>query len=146
MRFLILVACLFAIAVTGCDKNKGDAEEGKADPTKALDEALDTIAERAHEYFAMHDSQLPETGVLVYCRGGEMLVAGDSIFKTIGFEPSKDLPKNANFCFNVSSDRKTVALSASSSPASEKVRCLVLGLGGEKESRSPIEDTDSCMP
>jgi len=145
MRNFILIASLCGLALVGCDKAKGEETE-KKDPNVAIDAALNAIADLTETYATVNEGLVPDTGVMVYCRGGGSLVDDDSLFKTLGFEPSKDLPGNADFCFNISSDRKKVWLSGAASPAEAKKRCLVVDLSGEKPVRAAIEVVESCEP
>lgn len=112
----------------------------------SLGRTLNDIARLAENYARRHGGLLPKTGAVGYCHGGGALLEGDSVFATLGFDPSIALPPNADFYFNVSSDRNKVALSAAASPLENEVNCLVVDLSGAVPKRSEVTRTERCLP
>ena len=137
---LVMLICSLVFCFAACSKDRASDEDGNA-----LEQALRAVGEAAESHALANDGIFPATSAPIYCRGGGTVTDEDSVFTTIGFQPGDNL-ESADFCFNVSGDRKQVALSVSENPLAEEVLCLVIDLSGDEPVWSEVTSTASCRP
>ncbi len=130
MRYAIWAGCLMlAVAVVG----HGTAGAGEDELT-----ALATKAEK--EFTKRGEGTFVDTGYAAYCRMGTGFDEG--VFKQIGFAPTG---KGYEYCYNVSSDRKKLAVAATSGKDGS-VRCLIIDASSGKPERGKVTDKSPCVP
>ncbi|HKZ51115.1 MAG TPA: hypothetical protein VJ256_05095 [Dehalococcoidia bacterium] len=111
------------------------------DPAK---EQLEALANKAEEEFTKRGEVLfIDTGFAVYCRLNSGFDEG--VFKALGFTPSGDAKKSFEFCYNVSSDRKKVALAVTPAKGGATA-CLVLDASRGTVTRGETRRVSQCLP
>ena len=79
-------------------------------------------------------------GTLPNCRMGTGFDEG--VFEAIGFAPTG---KGYEYCYNVSSDRKKVALAATSAK-NGSISCLIIDASSGKPVAGKVTDKSPCVP
>jgi len=107
----------------------------------AGEDELTTLATKAEEEFTKRgEGTFVDTGYASYCRMN--MGFDEGVFKQIGFAPKE---KGYEYCYNVSSDRKMLALAATSGKDGS-VRCLVIDASSGKPERGKVSDKSPCVP
>lgn len=141
---LLLVLCAVALCSACSKSEEGASKSEKDDTTPQLDGAVTALADAVEARFAA-DGAFPDTGYLVYCRGGRSVIEADEFFSGLGFQLPGEL-KNIDLCYARSDDGKKVALGARARPDAETSRCLKLEASSGRPTRSAISDEQSCTP
>ncbi len=114
---------------------------GSGAGTQAATEELNRFATAAEDEFgARGEGTFVKTDYRVYCRAGSGFDEGP--FAAIDF--ASDLA-GYEFCYNVSDDLKTVALSATNMSAGT-TQCLMLDATSGQVEKGQITDTSPCVP
>ena len=142
MRTLVVtLICGLAFSFGACSRDRANGDDGDG-----LEHALRAVGEAAEGHALRNGGLFADTTAPIYCRGGvAAITADDSVFTTIGFQPDDDT-EDADFCYNVSDDRKRVSLSVAENPLAEEVLCLTIDLTGEEPMWSEVTTTSSCRP
>lgn len=144
MQLLTIAAVCLLMLLNACSKDNEGGNEGEGEGA-GLEQSLNAVAEAAEAHALENGGLFAETTAPIYCRSGGSTTDPDSVFTTIGFAPSGDM-ESANFCFNVSGDRKKVSVSVSENPLAEEGLCLTIDLSSGEAVRSEITTTASCRP
>jgi len=109
--------------------------------TGAGDDELAALATKAEEEFTKRgEGTFVDTGSASYCRTNTGFDEG--VFKQIGFAPTG---KGYQHCYNVSSDRKKLAVAATSTKDGS-ARCLIIDASSGKPERGKVTDKSPCVP
>ena len=131
-NFGITVIAILAVAGGGCGAGAGAGASS--------DELAELAAKAEAEFSARGEGSFVDTGYASYCRTGTGFDEG--VFKQIGFAPSGD---GFQYCYNVGSNLKKVALSATAM-RDGSVRCLIVDATSGEPSRGDITDQEPCVP
>jgi len=105
------------------------------------EDELNRLAKKAGEELTKRgEGTFFDTGYASYCRMNTGFDEG--VFKEIGFAPSG---KGYEFCYNVSDDRKKLALAATSGKDGS-VKCLIIDATSGKPEPGKITDKSPCVP
>lgn len=110
---------------------------GGQDATGDLDRLATASAE---EFTSRGEGTFFDAGFASYCRAGTGFDEGP--FAAVGFAP---IAEGYEFCYNVSSDLKQVALAATSM-RDGTVQCLILDASSGQVQRGEITDKSPCTP
>ena len=138
----VLVAACLCLALHACKKSDDEGSKPKADPDEAARTALGLLADKAIAAYEKDGNLFKKTDVIVFCRGGQTVEEG--LFAELGFEPPAEA-SGLSYCYNVSDERKKLALSAGSELADERM-CIFLDGTGAKMDRQPPRKAKSCIP
>lgn len=124
-----------AFALAGCSGDDDNATPGSAGSV------IETFASRAQSEFQQRgQGTFFDTGVLSYCRQNTGFDSG--VFQALGYT-NENAPKDVELCYNVSNDRKKVALGTISTKGDRE--CVVLdGSGGTIVQTT--KTSGSCTP
>lgn len=133
---LSILAVIASLALTACSGGDDDAT-----PSSSGGSVIEAFASRAETEF-QHRAQgtFFDTGVLSYCRQNIGFDSG--VFKALGYT-NENAPKDVELCYNVSNDRKKVALGSTSSKGDRE--CVVLDASGGTIVRT-TKNSGSCTP
>ncbi len=139
---VITLTLTMAVAVGLAAPACGKKEAKPADPEAAAQKALAGFADAATAHFKRNGDKFIKTGVLVFCRSGNMVHQGK--LKPVGYT-ARDAEGSLSFCYNVHSSLKKVALNIGTE-VDESRWCLVLDGTTGTVKRSKMKKTKGCLP
>jgi hypothetical protein len=139
---LNLVAGVLLVGVLLTTPACGEKKSKKADPEAAAKKALASFADAATAHFKRNGDKFIKTGVLVFCRSGNMVHEGK--LKPLGYT-APETAGSLSFCYNVHSSLKKVALNIGTE-VDETRWCVVLDGTSGTVNHSKMSKKKGCLP
>jgi len=140
--FVSLTGSLLVFFTIGAGLSGAACSGGDDDttPSSSGGSVIDDFADRAETEFKQRgQATFFDTGVLSYCRQNTGFDSG--VFKALGYT-NDNAPRDVELCYNLSNDRKKVALGATSKSGRD---CVVLDASGGAILRT-VKTSGSCSP